>query len=98
MLIFTNKKLYNVLPNMLNPCDCVTELICVGLLCVCLKPAVWAADNNDGGDIHYVHSVLIEYSSCAYMDSCRVLPSFQGPVTPLVFTRGLMLKRYFYAF
>lgn len=48
--------------------------------------------------IHYVHSVLIEYRSCAYMDSCRVLPSFQGPFTPLVFSRGLMLKRYFYAF
>lgn len=41
---------------------------------------------------------VIEYSSCAYMDSCRVLPSFQGPIIPLVFTRGLMLKRYFYAF
>lgn len=67
------------------------------------KRALSAADDDDGdgdggGDTHYVHSVLIEYSSCAYMDSCRVLPSFQGPVTPLVFTRGLMLKRYFYAF
>lgn len=72
----------------------------VGLLCVYLKPALWAADDDDDddGDIHYVRSVLIEYSSCAYMDSCRVLPSFQGLITPLVFTRGLMLKRYFYAF
>lgn len=41
----------------------------------------------------------IKYSSCAYMDSCRVLiPSSQGLVTPLSFTRALMLKRYVYAF
>lgn len=65
-----------------------------------LKPALRAAeddddDDDDVGDIHYVHSGLIEYSSCAYMGSCRVLPSFQGLVTPLVLTRGLMLKRYF---
>ena len=64
-----------------------------------MYPALRAADeDDDGGCIHYIHSVFIEYSSCAYMDSYHVLPSFQGLINPLVSTRGLMLKRYFYAF
>lgn len=79
-------------------CMCDWDAFDLDLLGVYLKAALWAADDNDGGDIHYVRSVVTEYRSCAYMDSCRVLPSFQGRITPLVFQGALCWKDIFMPF
>lgn len=45
--------------------------------------------------IHYVHSVLIEYSSCAYMDSVPCFTQFSGSYYSLGFYKGPYVEKIF---